>query len=235
MSTAGELSGAMKRHKPAPLLERHGNQADVMNYRDPANGYERDPLGWYVEEPWTVEALWRFESARLDVTGQHLKSGIPEPVWDPACGAGNIPRTLGSLGLQTIGSDIVDRMGGAGHVRDFLTEPHEPHCSDLARAIVTNPPYGKLAERFVLRAIELVPYVAVLVQAKFPYSQGRYERLFGPHPPARLLHLVDRPSMPPGHLLGKISAQGGKMDFCWIIWDRQHAGPTTAHWLRRTR
>lgn len=204
MSTAGELSGATRR--------------DLLTS---GSAFEREADGWYVEEPWTVEALWRFEAS------------IPQPIWDPACGAGNIPRTLAELGMTVIGSDIVDRMGGRGHVRDFLTEPHLPHCSDLACSIVTNPPYGKIAEQFVLRALRLVGYVAVLVQAKFPYSQGRYERLFSSHPPARILHLVDRPSMPPGHLVGKIAAKGGKMDFCWMIWDDRSSGPTTAHWIRK--
>lgn len=206
MSTAGEVSGARKR---------------------PANGYERDPLGWYVEEPWTVEALWWSEQGWR---------GMPGPVWDPACGAGNIPQTLARLGLETVGTDIVER-GPMLCTHDFLGERwHEQFpmfCGDYCKSIVTNPPYGRIAEKFILRALGLVGYVAALVQAKFPYSQGRYERLYREHAPSRILFLVDRPSMPPGAKAHLVEAKGGKMDFCWMIWDRRSTGPTTAHWIRR--
>lgn len=215
MSTAGELSGAKARPKP-DLFTPNRKDSDVRK------AYPKDPLGWFCEEPWTIEALWRFEKDH---------GGIPDNVWDPACGAGNIPRTLQSLGLFAFGSDIVDRgyeYGIGGH--DFLAPLGKPL---EAGAIVTNPPYGLLAERFILRALEIAPYVAMLVQAKFPYSQGRYERLWRQHPPARILFLVDRPSMPPGHLVGKITAKGGKMDFMFAVWDKRSTGQTTAHWIRR--
>lgn len=214
MSTAGEISGAKKK--------RLGDMFDGGE-----SAYPKDPLGWFCEEPWTVEALWRHEYD----WGSNNSFGIPTPAWDPACGAGNIPKTLAALGVQCLGTDIVDRGYPGTGVLDFLTAV--PWKLEGSNAIVTNPPYDDLAERFVLRGLDLVPYVAVLVQTKFQHSQGRYERLFGPHPPSRILIFVDRPSMPPGHLVGKIKASGGKMDFLWMIWDKRTPGPTTTHWIRR--
>lgn len=185
----------------------------------PAERQVRHADDWYVEPAWTVDALARAEL-------------IPAPAWDPACGGGTIPRALLAAGVTAYGSDLVDR--GYGHRHDFLASEPAPYPG--VAAIVSNPPY-QLAEAFIRRALELrVGRIAMLLQAKFPYSQRRH-RLFSEHPPARIYFLSDRPSMPPGDLLrdGKIKAQGGKMDFCWMVWDREHNGSTTAHWLRRAR
>jgi hypothetical protein len=204
LSTAGEISGA-KRRDP---FEKGGR-------------FERGDDDWFVEPAWTVEVLAIAEGPRL-----------LEPIWDPACGGGCIPITLARCGFQpAIGTDLVDR--GFGPCMDFLGATPQTPSSVWPQSIVCNPPYN-LAEAFVRRAVSLVPYVAMLVQAKFPYSQGRH-RLFTQHPPARLYFLSDRPSMPPGALLrdGKIKAKGGKMDFCWIVWDKRSPGPTTAHWIRK--
>jgi hypothetical protein len=101
--------------------------------------------------------------------------------------------------------------------------------------IVCNPPYG-VAEDFVRRALDVAGRkVAMLVQAKFTYSQTRHA-LFTARPPTRLYFLSARPSMPPGDLLlaGEIEAKGGKMDFMWMVWDQRYSGgPCVAHWLGR--
>lgn len=206
MSTAGEISGAKRR--------------DLFNKGE---AYDRGDDDWFVEPEWTVEAFARAEGRRLML-----------PVWDPACGGGNIPRTLLAkrFAPAVYCSDLVDRGYEHACVVDFLQTP--PYLPEPApRAIVCNPPYN-LAEAFVRRAINSVPYVAMLVQAKFPYSQRRH-RLFTQHPPARLYFLSDRPSMPPGALLrdGLIKAKGGKLDFMWMVWDKRSTGPTTAHWIRK--
>ncbi len=205
MSTAGELSGRRRR--------------DLLS---PGGVYEREDDDWYVEPAWVVRELaWAEIGAPL------------EPAWDPACGGGNIPRALRQLGIDAVGTDIIDRGYGTGGI-DFLGMlPYLPEPTP--RAIVTNPPYDK-AEAFARRALDLVPYVALLVQAKFLYSQRRYV-LFTERPPARIYHLSTRPSMPPGALLrdGKIKAAGGKMDFCWVVWEATSAGAATrTRWLRKS-
>lgn len=185
----------------------------------PVEQQERHVDDWYVEPRWSVDVLLRAD-------------GVVGPAWDPACGGGTIPTAVTAHGKLCWASDIADR--GVGTRHDFLG-PHGAPYAPVA-TIITNPPYG-LAQEFVERALTIATErVAVLVQAKFPYSQRRHA-LFSQHPPARIYFLSDRPSMPPGDLLrdGKIKAQGGKMDFCWIVWDCRNIGPTTAHWLRRAR
>lgn len=189
-----------------------------LNYRTDSGSYDRATGDWYVEPAWTVDLL-------VDAWP------VPALAWDPACGGGTIPRRLAERGIEAVGSDIVAR--GFGRRADFLAAGTRLPYS-TARSIICNPPYAQ-AEAFVRRALAMPTEVAaMLVQAKFAYSQGRY-RLFREHPPACLLHLSSRPSMPPGDLLraGKIKAAGGKMDFAWIIWDRRYTGPTLARWAIR--
>ena len=101
-------------------------------------------------------------------------------------------------------------------------------------SMVFNPPY-KLGQAFIEKALSIATEkVAVLVQSKFPYSRGRY-RLFTGRRPAIMYHLSDRPSMPPGDKLlsGEVKAEGGKIDYLWIVWRKGHTGLTAADWLVR--
>jgi hypothetical protein len=40
--------------------------------------------------------------------------------------------------------------------------------------------------------------------------------------------------MPPGDaLMAGQRATGGKTDYLWIVWSKDHVGPTQAMWLKR--
>lgn len=187
---------------------------------DQTGVYEREEDDFYVDPPWCTEALVAAEGARLKPR-----------CWDPACGRGTIPLELRRLGVDpgALGSDKVDR--GFGNRFDFLAQ--QTPVIDGYTSIVSNPPYAA-AETFARVALSIAPYVALLVQAKFLYSQARY-RFFMEYRPSRIYHLSQRPSMPPGHLLDKIAAKGGKMDFAWVVWDAYDAGKpplsTRVDWL----
>lgn len=170
--------------------------------------YARHGDDWYVEPPWVVDQLLRAVTF----------TGI---IHDPCCGGGTIPKRLDERGYNTTASDVVDR--GYGDIRDFFL--------DLRRRqnIICNPPY-KIAERFILHAIEVTDgKVAAIVNLKFLASQGRRDRLFFRHPPANVLILSQRPSMPPGG--SGIAAKGGTADYCWIVWDNVAGGDTRVSWL----
>src|SRR5262249_36416316 len=125
-------------------------------------------------------------------------------------------------------ADIVDRCNGLYGIQDFFASDRP------VDNIISNPPFG-VAARFTQHALQIAQSkIALLVQAKFLYSQRRYG-LFTGTPVARIYHLSARASMPPGDplLAGEIKAQGGKLDFAWVIWDHAHKGPPTAHWLLR--
>lgn len=157
---------------------------------------------WYVEPGWCTELLLQ----AVDFVG---------PIWDPCCGCGTIPKTIQRCGNITNGyggSDLVYRGYGEGG-RDFLADPG-PWFN-----LIFNPPYN-IAEQFILHALDVASCkVAALVNLKFLASQGRRERLFKPHPPAAVLILSRRPSMPPGG--SGIEAKGGTADYCWVVWENE--------------
>jgi hypothetical protein len=180
----------------------------------------RHEMDFYIEPRWAVDLFLDAEN-------------MPGPVWDPACGSGTIPTSCQARGILAAGTDAADR--GFGPVHDFLGMEPSPMLAGVA-SIITNPPY-KLAQQFVERALTIATRkVAVLVQSKFPYSQGRH-RLFTANPTSKVYFLSDRPSMPPGEklLAGNVKPEGGKMDYCWIVFEHGHRGPPTAHWLTRRK
>ena len=53
-------------------------------------------------------------------------------------------------------------------------------------------------------------------------------------PLRRVWLLTPRPSMPPGHVIAAgQKAGGGKVDFCWLVFERGHQGPAELRWLYR--
>lgn len=200
---------------------------------------KRHPLDWYVEEPWVVtqlmEALGNFRA--------ELAAG--ETIWDPACGRGTIPGEFGGLAaffspdfdqvLQL--SDVVrnvepDRLEGV-RWRFFSADFLELGAAPAPCSIVCNPPYSYrdgdgeyarmlISEAFARHALKLTSRrVCLLLPSKWLASQSRYW-LFTEFPPAAVLHLCQRPSMPPGDriaAMGNRAFRGGMVDYCWIVWD----------------
>lgn len=171
--------------------------------------YERDEYDWYVEPLWCVNAL----DARVT-----FKSSVH----DPCCGMGTIPKFM-----KGTGADLVDR--GFGYpVKNFLDD------KTLYDNIVTNPPYG-IAQRIIEHALDHARFkVAALVQTKFLSSQRRYD-LFGRNETELVIMLSRRPSMPPGKMLvehGESIRGNGSIDYCWVIWNKEHTGGCKIIWAR---
>ena len=105
--------------------------------------------------------------------------------------------------------------------------------------LVFNPPGAKVdgngeildkeyANKFVLHALQVAQQVAVIVPIPFLCGKWRGKHLYRPHPPAWILPLSARASMPPGGT--DIPAKGGTADYGWIGWTRGHQGPTITIW-----
>jgi hypothetical protein len=178
-----------------------------------AHIWEREEHEHYVEPSWCSARL-------LD------EEAIENPLWDPCCGFGTIVENAKAFGFKTLASDIVHRSEHCENVLDFFS------CkSTHARSIVCNPPFN-IADRFALHALSLahIDTVAMI----FPTARLNAAHWLKGTPLARVWLLTPRPSMPPGHVIAAGEKPGGgKMDYCWLVWTRDHDGPPELRWLRR--
>jgi hypothetical protein len=195
-----------------------------------ANGakvWDRDPLDWYVEESRASAALFEVER-------------FVGPIWDPACGQGNICEEAKRRDYIVTGSDIVKRVEGKvwwsrDGERDFL----KSDLPALAPNIVTNPPFfgAKGAEAFIRKALQLARgKVAVFVDIRFIAGGERANGLFAEHPPHRIWIVTPRVSCPPGEYLAAGNKAGnGSSDWCWMVFDLTAPAPAFPQlgWLRK--
>lgn len=212
---------------------------------------KRHPLDWYVEEHWVTEQLIRAVGFRHE-----LDAG--DAIWDPCAGYGHIGSAFEGFGFggRIWLSDVVCNV----ELGDFDQPPHffSADFLELTKAptrcsIVANPPYSYrngsgdyarmiISEAFVRHAIRLVSAcggrrVCMVLPSKWLGSQGRFELFMRDHPPAAILYLTQRPSMPPGDriaAMGSRAYRGGMVDYCWIVFDVQRPtapGNTRIIWL----
>lgn len=178
------------------------------------SGYRRARHDFYREPAWIVEKLVDW----MDRNG----SPITGQAWDPCCGTGNIPRVLRERGIDSIGSDLIDRGFGEAPLDFFGTW----RSTDW---IVSNPPYAPI-EQFVRHALSNTSRgVAVLARLSFLESKAR-EALFDTTPLAHVLVSRARVSMPPGEI-PTVEARGGTIPYAWFIWRKHHRGAPTVGWV----
>src|ERR1700730_18525127 len=94
---------------------------------------------------------------------------LPRRLWEPAAGDGAIVQPLRAAHFDVVASHLVD-YGGAGIMAgvDYLVAPLPPGVT----GIVTNPPY-KLAVKFSCKALDEVPYLALLLRTNFLEGTAR--------------------------------------------------------------
>lgn len=191
------------------LDQQRGRGARALN----AHVWEREANEHYVEPAWC--------SARLFQEEQFIGG-----VYDPCCGFGTIVIEALKAGKHAYGSDLVQRGWDSTRTpHDFLSGYDEQHDN-----IVCNPPFN-IAGRFAVHALKLAQRKVALV---FPTA-----RLNGAHwlkdtPLKTIWLLTPRPSMPPGYVIAAGEKPGGgKMDFCWIVFEHGFSGVPELRWLRR--
>lgn len=145
------------------------------------------------------------------------------PIWEPACGEGDISRVLLDAGYEVISTDLIDRGYGEGGC-DFLME-----WQGRAPNIVTNPPF-KHAMPFIERALMLADgKVAMFLRLAFLEGVERGNWLPAT-PLARVWVMSRRVPMQRGRLSEKADGHG-VIAFAWFVWDRSHVGPPVLGWL----
>jgi hypothetical protein len=138
-------------------------------------------------------------------------------IWEPACGNGAMSNVLLAAGYKVISTDI--------HPLDFGTQADFFNVKPrLVTNIVTNPPFD-LAQRFIEHAMLFQPKkLALVLKATYWHAKNRMP-LFEKYPPARIYPMLWRPDF-----LGKGRPT---MEAQWCVWDRDHAGATIYHPLRK--
>lgn len=150
---------------------------------------------------------------------------LPTYLWEPACGPGAIVKVLREQGHAVYASDLVNYgCPDSHHGFDFLLP-----CCDYkflphhVEAIITNPPF-KLAEQFVVRALNLAPRVIMLLRLAFLESARRAPLLDGGLL-ARVYPFANR--LPMMHRAGWEGPRASSATpFAWFVWDINHRGPT---------
>lgn len=176
------------------------------------SGYERNPQDFYATREWLTELGIR---NWLDI----IKDG--SVVWEPACGDGRMAKVL-ERHYKTYASDLMYRGWGLGG-HDFLT--HDLFYHDNT-AIITNPPYGDTAQKFIEHALNLTypvgGQVAMLLRNEYDCGVTRMH-LFQDHcvyrrkivSCTRPLWVDEKPKSGPRH------------NYAWYVWDWKNPAPYT--------
>lgn len=141
-------------------------------------------------------------------------------IWEPACGDGTMARLLATKGNKVAGSDLNPR--GYGTKADFLAIRPRPMQNT---SIVTNPPFGKVAQQFIEHGLAFQPRkMALILKSSYWHADTRHD-LYERCQPARIYKLTWRPDF--------LGLGRPTMEVMWCVWDRDHVGETTHHLLRR--
>lgn len=174
-SARGLFRATGKASKPVAVLAG----SELAGQYERAAYLEREADDFYPTPPEPTRA---FLHAELDRLRQF------RTVWEPACGDGAMIREMESVGLNVVGSDLVDRGCGA-RLSSFYDFDADSSPSDV---IVTNPPFqevgwGNGKARWLYHALETigVRYMALLLNWNFP-GAGGLAPFWAKHPPARV-------------------------------------------------
>jgi hypothetical protein len=168
-----------------------------------------DGADFYPTPHWATKALCDFET-------------FNGSIWEPCCGEGDISMVLSGYGRypDITSSDLFDR--GFGYVMDAFENTKQYDN------IITNPPYA-IAEKLLEHFVDIYNQkMAMLVRTAFLESKKRYDGLYKDNPPARVYVFSQRVSMYPK---GYEIKSGGTTSYSWIVWDKQHEGPTELKWI----
>jgi hypothetical protein len=172
--------------------------------------FARDSNDRYVEPEWCSRRLFEEETFR---------GGIH----DPAAGTGRILASARAAGFEVSGADISPLSSDVRTI-DFLKDQTKRDN------IICNSPYGVMRE-FALHALELAERKVAFLS---PLARLNAAHWLQQTPLRRVWLLSPRPSIPPhSYLLAGKKPEGGRVDFCWLVWQRGFSGQPALHWLRR--
>lgn len=191
-----------------------------------ASAFERRALDFYETPVDLLDAL---------VVGlQRLGLPLPAVALDPCGGAGAIRRALAVHGVDVRLTDIAPQAyaGTPGYVsQDPLDATKLDHlCRAVSlsgsRAVITNTPYGKLAQPIARNLVSLVETgeldMAALLFSSLWSGAGERASLFDSITYTGRIDCLWRPEWIAG------TGGGGTMPFSWFVWSRHSTARTVS-------
>ena len=138
-----------------------GNKNSVFKTLGASNhtDKERQNEDYYATDPIAIDVLIRDGKVTFD-----------KPIWECACGRGDLSDRLKDYGYDVYSTDLVYRGYGKGGI-NFLT-----YSGTWEGDILTNPPY-KYAKEFIEHAMEIIPKGRrVFMFLKVQFLEGKARR-----------------------------------------------------------
>ena len=182
---------------------------------------EPDGTGdYFPTPPWATRALLACVFPYLNLG----RSMALEGAWEPACGEGHMAEVLREYFKGVVASDIKDY----GYPKTAVVDFTKYKGAVAADWIITNPPFKKLTEQFVLKAIELANVgVAMFVRLQWLESTGRYENIFKDNPPTVIAFFAERVPL----AKGKFDPSGATATaYIWLVWVKDKK-PLPPFWI----
>ena len=207
-----------------PDMERR----EVINGARSLMGSRQEPddsLDYFPTPPFATRALLDHVLPKLGV--MEIKSA-----WEPACGEGHITGVLQEYGVQVYSTDIFDyNTEYQDRLCDFLNpDDYARHVKpDHYDWIITNPPFGDNAIKFVLRGLDMARIgVAMFFRSQWAVEgKERYEKLFCDRPPTLCAFFVERVNLRKGYW----DPNGGTATaYCWLVWIKGEQ-PSPPFWI----
>ena len=198
-------------------MRKNLGEKQIMSFikaNDSAMGnsnFDRNELDFYPTPEWITEAI-------IPILLQHHLNK-EYTVWEPACGKRHMSNVLGKYFKYLNESDIINYDNNDKiYIIDFLKFNQKLLTESC---IITNPPYGKDAEKFIRKALDILPkdtgVCAFLMRNEYDCAKSRID-LFNQHPFARKVILTTRPKWIEG------SDGSPRHNYSWYIWDYKHIG-----------
>lgn len=171
--------------------------------------------------PWATRVLCELLLPRLGIHQLHRSAA-----WEPACGEGHMAEVLREYFGHVHASDLHAYGYGESGINFLHAKPRNVDW------IITNPPFGSEAAKFVRRALQVNQglrgpvNVATFHQLRWIETGERYE-IFKAWPPTMLAIFAERVNcwrkrwVPDG---------GTATAYCWLIWV-QGAQPQPPFWI----
>jgi hypothetical protein len=181
--------------------------------------YEHAPLDFYPTPVRCTEAM-------LHAFQNVVRFGALKG-WEPACGNGAISRVVSPYCCNFVSTDMVaydgfDPDGFLDFLRVDKLDWVEDICKFKPELIVTNPPYGALAEEFVKRAIHLTKATRgkVIMIMRSDWDTAKRRMPLFRHGTFRAKAVM---TFRPRWI--EDTTTGPRFSYAWYLWDWENCGP----------